>query len=69
MKRDQLGPMRYAIPSVSCEWQCGSAALDGKDLCGPCFADFCAAEAEGVELCREDFEVDSVLRHFHSGQR
>lgn len=62
MRPDAVGPISYVHPRVECEWQCGAAALGGKALCGPCHADFLAAEVEGIELCAADFEVEYVLR-------
>jgi uncharacterized protein YjbI with pentapeptide repeats len=51
--------MRF-VGAVPCEF-CDSVALSNSNLCRPCFVDFQAAEFEGVELTRADFEAADVL--------
>jgi hypothetical protein len=65
MERDlrvsTLAEMTCIANAVPCEFCREAVALSASNLCGPCFVDFQAAELEGVELKREDFEVDQVL--------
>jgi hypothetical protein len=60
VKVTTLKAMTFVVPPVHCELCRTEHATHGA-LCEPCHFDHQASEFEGVELTREDLQVEAVL--------